>query len=477
MPDPTPAAPAERVVFESDWLASRPYFYDLRRGKHGHDINAVIDLAGVEIDAEGFNDYLDFGYAVFERTPVRGVHVLRHSSRLMEGPDGLRVDYLPDSAEAWYERRSTVEEVLELASVAVNECAADADADVVVPTSGGLDSRFINMLLDDRSRIRAFTYGQTDDPARSHDAVLAAELARRLGIRWELVTVGDFHKYLDRWNSEFGVSTHAHGMYQMEFYDQVAGRVEPGTLVLSGAFGDMFSGDDGPVRRIATLERPEDLLTVLRYMPMCADSAMSLFASRHEGAEKLFEEEPRLRAEVRPRLVAEARQWMTTMSYLYRLPPLFGLRCRAPFLEGDLALRMLTLPDALRRDRSWQREIFAGRGLDIETAHCGSDYRNTLNFRAMRKAPLAPLDVGVLREVVRPDYVRWINRHAGRWGVPGEALWRLGWKPGYRRMIRGLQRIGISEQRTPAYFAYLTLKPIESLLKRRDRVRTGALDR
>ena len=52
-----------------------------------------------------------------------------------------------------------MDEVLEVASAKVNEAAAEAerDADIVVPTSGGFDSRLIDVLLTDRRRVRAFS--------------------------------------------------------------------------------------------------------------------------------------------------------------------------------------------------------------------------------------------------------------------------------------------------------------------------------
>ena len=92
----------------------------------------------------------------------------------------------------------------------------------------------------------------------------------------------------------------------------------------------------------------------------------------------------------------------------------------------------------------------------------------------MRRVPLKPLDVALLREVVRPDYVRWINRTVGPFGLYSEATWRLGPRPGFRRAVGALERrTGVGQRRLHAYNAYLTLKPIESLLKRRDRARRG----
>ena len=279
---PAPNRP-DALVYESDWLASRPFFYNLRTGRASHDINELIDLADLEFDPEGFNDYLDFGFSVFERTPLRDVRLLRYSSRLYAGPDGLRVEYLDDPAWAWLERQSTVDEVLELASAKVNACAAGDEGAIVVPTSGGFDSRLIDVLLTDRRRIRAFSYGTSDDPARSVEAVKAAELARRLGLRWELVPLGFFHRYFDEWDALFGVSTHAHGMYQIEFYRRMLERVPAGSPCCRAVCGDRFAGADRVVRSIETLREPADAYTVFRYPNMSADSRHSAFRSERAG--------------------------------------------------------------------------------------------------------------------------------------------------------------------------------------------------
>lgn len=463
----------ERLLYESDWVASRPYFYNVRTGGASHNINEVIDLPNLEFDPEGFNDYLDFGFSVFGRTPVRDVLVLRHSSRLYSGPDGLRVEQDEDPAFDWLERESSVDELLEVMTARVNAAAAAVPGEIVVPTSGGHDSRMIDLLLEDRRRVRAFTYGVSDDPARSMEAVKAAEVARRLGIRWELVPLGDFHHYLDDWDAMFGVSTHAHGMYHIEFYRHILSRVGSGAVVLSGACGEWFAGDDPEVRVIETLDSPEDLLEVFRYGHMCADSRMSQFWSERLGLRRLLDEQPRIRREVLPRVLTVVRLRMQLLSYLLTVPAALGLQPRAPFLDIDVAMRMLTLPSKERQGRRWQHEVFAKHGLDLEKERFAADERNFLNYRAMRRVPLRPLSERLLREVVRPEYVRWINRMVGPLGLTHEAFARLGWAKGFRRGIGALEAAGFSERRVDAYFAYLTLRPIETLLRRRDAARVA----
>ena len=463
----------DQLLYESDWLASQPFFYNVRTGRASHNINQVIDLANLEFDPEGFNDYLDFGFSVFERTPLRDVRMLRYSSRLFSGPDGLRVEYLDDPAWEWLERRSTVDEVLELASAKINE-AATGDGEIIVPTSGGFDSRLIDVLLTDRRRIRAFSYGTSDDPARSIEVVKAAELARRLGLRWELVPLGWFHRYFDEWDALFGVSTHAHGMYQIEFYRRILERVPAGSTMLSGACGEWFAGDDPEVRAIDTLRGPDDLLEVFRFGRMCADSQQSQLGRERVSLSQLFIEQPRIRTEILPRVFTVVRLRLTLLSYLVRVPASLGFRAKGPYLDIDLAMRMLTLPTEQRKDRRWQREFFARQGVDLEVLALSVDRRNTLNFQGMRRVPLKQLDVALLREVVKPEYVRWINRNVGPFGLYSEALWRLGNRRGFRRGVGALERrTGVGQRRLQAYNAYLTLKPIESLLKRRDRARRG----
>lgn len=473
MPDtPLAKADVESLVFESDWLASRPFFYNVKTGRASENVNDVIDLVNAEFDPEGFNDYLDLGMSAFGRTPLRDVHTLRYSSRLYSGPRGLRVEHLDDPAEEWLDRRSTVDEVLGMASVKVNDAAA-SDAEIVVPTSGGLDSRLIDVLLTDRRRVRTFTYGINDHPERSFETVKARELAERLGLRWELIPLGDFHRYFDEWDALFGISTHAHGMYHIEFYRAIRPRVAQGSMLLSGVAGDWFAGNDDETHRMGTIDGVADVMKVLWTGGLVADSNYSRFKSEHLGAQRLLEEQPRFRTEPLPRTLAVVRVRMALLSYLLTVPAFCGLRPRAPLADIEVAMRMLTLPTELRDGRRWQHEFFARQGLDLESESLDVDFRNTLNFRGMRRAPLRPLDAALLSEVVEADYVRWVNRWVGPLGRSSEALYRLGWVPGFRRAVEALRPTGWQGLRLRAYGAYLTLKPIETLLRRRERARRG----
>jgi hypothetical protein len=109
-------------VFETDWLASDPVFYNEITGKASRNINDVIDFKNVEFHPEGFNNYLEFGYSAFEQTPIKNVKFLRHSSRLViDDQNRIQVEYLDDSAEPWIGKQSQEDDVIDLIRWRVQE--------------------------------------------------------------------------------------------------------------------------------------------------------------------------------------------------------------------------------------------------------------------------------------------------------------------------------------------------------------------
>src|SRR5690606_34982005 len=83
-----------------DWLGSQPVFFNLRTKKISHNINEVIDFDNVEFDPEGLRNYLEFGYSVFGKTPIRDVHFLDHSTVITKtNKNELKIEQSDDIAE------------------------------------------------------------------------------------------------------------------------------------------------------------------------------------------------------------------------------------------------------------------------------------------------------------------------------------------------------------------------------------------
>jgi asparagine synthetase B (glutamine-hydrolysing) len=459
------------LLFETDWVGSRPVYYNEATGAASHDINDVIAFADVELDAEGLAAYLANGYSVFQRTPVRGVRIMPPSACLWRDVDGeLRIEEVPLDLEARLTARYGEDEIFEMLRARVRAAESAAEGDIVIPTSGGYDSRLLNLMVAEPSRVRSYTFGPTARQWDSTEVARARALSELLGTKWQRIHLGPFHHHLDEWDEAFGVAVHAHGMYQMEFYQQVGSRSGAGALVLSGLCGDGFAGSvDGSLT--GPMDGPRDVERLIFTNGMHADLGAAVLPSHGALVEEYFETHRELLCSPQWRLIEEVRFRVLLTHYLLKVPELYGLRVDAPFIDIDVAGAMMTLPEGRRHKRQWVTEYLAGRGAQL--ADVRGNGRYWLYWPAMRAQPLAPLDENLLAEIVRPDYVRWINRTVSWRGLWYEGYERLGRRPGMRRAAAWLRARGLRQRRLEAYYAYMTLRPLQRLLQRRDAARAG----
>ena len=454
-------------LFETDWLASHPVFYNEKTGQASHNINDVIDYANVEFHPEGFNNYLDFGYSVLEQTPVKHVRFLRHSSRLWQDERGnLSVEYLDDPVEQWLDYRLSEGDVIDLTRERVRKWERSVEGEIIIPTSGGYDSRLLNWCIEDKSRIRSFTYGLSENQAESYEVVYARQLSEVLGARWEQIPLGDFHRYFDDWGRLFGVSTHAHGMYHFEFYQKIQSKVEGENPFLSGIFGDVWAGSTNP----PVLESYADFGSLGYTHGLNAEINQSVYSPHYELRRQFFERNREKFKDERHRVLIQIRLKIVLISYLLSVPNHFAFKSWSPFIDIEVAMAMLNFSPDRRRGRLWQKEFFQRVGLDFESMGLQSAHQNTLEFQALHRIPARPLDVNLLREVVKPDYVAWINRNLlnrpSTWTESAlDRLLRV------RKVGGALRRLGFKDSASrclKAYNAYRVLLPIEKLLRKRN---------
>ncbi|MCC7409193.1 MAG: hypothetical protein IT442_14090 [Phycisphaeraceae bacterium] len=458
------AVPRTEPLAVTDWLASEPVFYHEKTGAVGRRMRDVFDPADFEFDGQGLRNYLTFGYSVLGRTPVRHVRMLPPCCRLIRDGATPRVERDADPALAWLGRTTHEHDVLDLLSDRVRQWEGQSRGAIVIPTSGGFDSRLLTLMIRDRQRVRAFTYGLSDRQAQSTEVVHAEALARTLGTPWRMIELGDYHREFDAWDRLFGPSTHAHGMYQIEFYRKVLEQVAYGSPMLSGIVGDLWAGS----APLPTIERPEDLARLGYSHGMNADASQCLLPrlGSDDEARAYLAERRAVLDDPAMRIVELVRFKMVLLRYLLLVPGTLGLRPWSPFLDVEVAMSMVRLPEQRRRNRQWQRDFFARQGVDFESMGLASSRANTLNLRAMERVAPPPLDERLLGQIVRRDYVRRINRHvAGRTFSDAVTQGRLSlaaerWTP---RLARGAR-----ERRLEAYFAYLALKPLDNLLRARE---------
>lgn len=433
----SPVPPAQ-VVHETDWLGSTPYFYNEKTGRSGHCINDVIDFGDVELDPDGLAGYLDFGYSVFGHTPIKGVRFLEHSSQLLQHPDGrFEVLRLEDPVPALLGRRSNESDVLGKIEERVRGWEARVEGRIIVPTSGGFDSRLLTSMIRDKSRIDAFTYGISPRQEESSEVVYARRLSGLLGTRFVHVPLGRFHEFFQDWDGLYGASVHAHGMYHLEFFSRIAAVSEHRPPMLSGIIGDAWAGI-----RIPAIDRPKDLVALgythdLRIDPSLVAGLSQITRSREE----YFERKRHHLGDPSFRVVEAMRHKMMLLNYLYRVPRYYGLQPWSPFLDLEVAVAMLNIDPERRNDRAWQRDHFAKLGLDLENHGLACDRANTLDLQGLDAIPVAGLDGGLLGGIFDKRWMDVVN--SGLRGAGGDMGERL-----------------------RCYFSYLVASPIERLVRR-----------
>ena len=112
---------------------------------------------------------------------------------------------------------------------------------VILPLSGGYDSRLLSFALRNNDKVNSYTYGISQHQEDSFEVYNAKQVADINRIKWKQIELGDFHKFCDEWFENYGPSVHLHGMYQMEFYNKIKLETYNGS-VLSGIVGDAWAG-------------------------------------------------------------------------------------------------------------------------------------------------------------------------------------------------------------------------------------------
>ncbi len=454
-PKPSPGT----VVAKTDWLGFNTVFYNVRTGAHSANIHDLISPDDLEFHPEGLLNYLEFGYSALGQTPLRNIRFLQPHSSLIFAEGNLTELPNIDPAKAFLSGPETSEtDVRIFLQEAVSEWEKSVSGPIVVPTSGGFDSRLLNFLIQDKSRIRAFTYGISDRQNDSREVVYAKELCRRLGVAWESIKLENIHSYFGDWDRLFGVSTHAHGMYHMEFYTRIAEKVPKSSPLLSGIVGDLWAGSVTPTE----IGSPRELHLLGHAHGMRADVSQCFLKCRFDLREGFFEENRTRLKDARWRLLFLIRFKMILLRYLLKVPASLGFNPWSPFLEIGPSLGMLMLTPDRRTKRLWQEEWFTENGIFLEGMTLKSNTQNSLDSNSIRKQPPPQLDEDLLGTLFRREYIRWINSQISS---PGMAVWIRSALLRTPKIKWILRKWGMTDFQIQAYGAYLTLKPIDNLLR------------
>jgi len=391
------------IIIQNDWLGSIPVFYNEKEL-----IVSTLSLKTLtdhEIHPEGLANFVESGFSILGQTPFQNVKFMRYYSKLILTPDGMQSvlkedPVLGENVFTYISDEKIVSKRIETFIRNFEKCTS---GEIIIPTSGGFDSRLLNLYVKDKSRIRAFSYGISDNQSESFEVIHAKKVAEILNISWEQIKLGDYNDLMGKWFELFGISTHLHGMYQIEFYQKIFARhrFDKTATLLSGIVGDAWSGNVS-IKPIST----EEELSSLSYSHgLHADVTALTISHGSELRKNFFRTYHGYLENEKIRIVFLIRFKLILLSYLLIVPEYFGIPTWTPFLNFDIVLGMLNLPEERRKGRQWQQDIFKKNKIDLETITKNKDMSNTLNRQAFTRFKFHPLNVPLLQKYFDTHYL------------------------------------------------------------------------
>ena len=360
--------------YETDWINSRPVYYHARTKKVGLNMIDVIDWDNFEFDPEGLYNYLFFGYQVFEQTAVKHVRFIPHSTIITQYLDDdaklqLIIKSLNDPIESYIGKKSTVEIAVNTLHGHVQKFEKLSQDNqkgkrFLLPLSGGYDSRLLATLIEDKSRIDAFTYDISLSEAYSFEVQFAHEVCQRLNINWKKLLLNKYwnNNYIQRNFSAFCLEMPIHAAFHMEMYDKIIQDFGNQYIVLSGSVGDWWSGLKMPLNTPKNFHNFDSLFF---NHGISIPSEFINVPTNHEIKANVYEKNiQRLKEDEVFKIVFARRGRIGLASYIYRTAELY-FDTYTPFYDIEIAMTQLNLPSSQRTSRIWLDHFFSERNLDV----------------------------------------------------------------------------------------------------------------
>lgn len=449
----------EKISIENDWLGAIPVFYNPKEQIVSTLSNFCIK--DKTIHNEGLSNFCEFGYSVFEQTMFEDVKFMRYYSKLVVSNESVKIEYKNDPIleVEFMSNQTSTNDVVSLMQEYVAIIEDKIDGEIVLPTSGGYDSRILNYLVKDKSRIRSFTYGISSDQSKSTEVVHAKKISEIYGIKWEQIELEEFHKYLDKWVEAYGVSTHTHGMYHIEFYTKILEKNKfDNPTFLSGIIGDAWA----ELGKFKDINSYQDIINLGYTHGMNLDLSYLQLKSCSTIKEDVFLKNKEHLQNDKIKAVFAMRTKLMLISYLTQIPEYFGMPVWTPFLNYEIVKATLNLPDEQRKDRVWQKDFFKSVGLGLEDMGLESVKSNKLDYEIAKKASFEPVDVELMQRYISNERLQEINRLLSNLSSFEAIKNQLLYIPKVGGVLR---RLGFKNEFLKALHEYYVIKAIEKGLK------------
>jgi asparagine synthetase B (glutamine-hydrolysing) len=403
-------------LHKTDWLGSNPIFYNSITNQYSKQIMDLVEYSDFEYCNEGLIEYFNFGFSVFGNTVFKGIkYTVPNSTLLLDSKGVIHLRKDEDPVIAQLGIRSNVEKVIEMSRLSVERIHQDSTS-VILPLSGGYDSRFIASFLSDSNKTKTFTYGISKKQEDSFEVAKAKVISSKLKISNQFISLHKINSYLEESFRLYGPTMHAHSMYHFDFYSQIASRgFRNKSCVISGIYGDLWAGNHD----IEAPAHPGDLqkyglsysMSASRIATRIGDKPSPLKVKITTNYADYFESNRQYMSEEPFRLVTIARMKMMLIRHLIVTPEHLGFHVESPFLDLDLAMAMCQLPAKLRMNRKWQLDYFKQRNLDIPDQPRRITHSNDLDFYSVKQNKLPKLNVRNLEGILPRAEVERIQRN------------------------------------------------------------------
>jgi hypothetical protein len=458
----------DKKVIENDWLGLNIIFYNENTLKYSTNINDVIDFNQFEWDYEALYNYLDWGYCILGKTPIKGVKFLQANEYLLKEDNQKRFILKKKEWDAEFIFNAPAikfkpDEVIEMIREDVKSWERFTQGTIVLPLSGGFDSRLLASMVTQKERIKCFSYGSTFVQSKDREVLYAQKVAHQLNLQWKYLELNHFHCYLNDWYNAYGISTFAGGLYHYEFYEKIKLQGVQSGHLLSGIVGDAWAG-----KFVKPILSPKDIAYLKLTHGYYVEKKFFTFKYKKEN-EYIHEyfEKNRLAWELPSfRLIELIRHKMIFLNYLFRTPYQFNLIPYSPYVKSSIALAMISIDEKLRLNRYWQKEYFKKCNLDVENQVKKYQKLNYLACYNLKKKPLPLLKAELFKEIINSDYINQINNKIQKAKFPYYKFFIL------QNLNNLFMRLNIIPRDRPLmypfYLQYLVLIPLQLLILKRD---------
>lgn len=446
------------IIIKNDWLGSIPLFYN-------SETSVVSTIAqfcksNSKLNFKEVINFCEVGYSILGNTIIDNVKFMEFNSTLELSESEVKVNSKFDFAlkDLMSDEFENEKSVLINISKYLNDSIMDFDGDIIVPTSGGLDSRLILSLINpgNKAQLSCYTYGVNKKQKNSFEVVYASEICKKLGLYWRQIKLKDIYDWIPQWYKIFGFSTHLHGMYQIDFYKGILNnKHHQNPILISGIVGDAWAGSinysDFGIPEFKKMAYSHNLCLDRRFFTKKIARGNDNYEIEDSNLERYCKND-------RLKVLYTIRTKMLLLSYLMTLPEYFGIPALSPFLNYNVVKSMLLISPERRRNRKWQRDYFKSVGLDIENMNLNFSKINTIGVDLVEGHLFEKLSSEFLNDFFDPKKVENINKTLLNPSIVDKFLAKSEKVPIWRRLLK---IIGIENPIKRALIDYSILKPIE----------------